>query len=107
MSLTTYTNDFLFKLDLLINIIIYYRPVKTYNTACTFYHRFRFEHPTPDYNYTDAALASLFVACKVEDTLKKSREIICAHHNLKNPDHQTTQDDKVGYFLIHAQYPTS
>ncbi|KAI0387891.1 cyclin-like protein [Hypomontagnella monticulosa] len=70
-------------------------PVKTYNAACTFYHRFRLEHPTPDYNYTDAALASLFVACKVEDTLKKSREILCAHHNLKNPDHQTTQDDKI------------
>ncbi|KAI1775134.1 hypothetical protein F4818DRAFT_62296 [Hypoxylon cercidicola] len=70
-------------------------PVKTYNAACTFYHRFRLEHPTPDYNHTEAALASLFVACKVEDTLKKSREILCAHHNLKNPDHQTTQDDKI------------
>ncbi|KAI1386612.1 uncharacterized protein F4822DRAFT_444953 [Hypoxylon trugodes] len=70
-------------------------PVKTYNTACTFYHRFRLEHPTHDYNYTDAALASLFVACKVEDTLKKSREVLCAHHNLKNPDHPTTQDDKI------------
>ncbi|KAI0109972.1 cyclin-like protein [Daldinia grandis] len=70
-------------------------PVKTYNAACTFYHRFRLEHPTPDYNYTDAALASLFVACKVEDTLKKSREVLCAHHNLKNPDHPTTQDDKI------------
>ncbi|OTB06465.1 hypothetical protein M426DRAFT_20917 [Hypoxylon sp. CI-4A] len=70
-------------------------PVKTFNTACTFYHRFRLEHPTPDYNYTEAALASLFVACKVEDTLKKSREVLCAHHNLKNPDHQTTQDDKI------------
>ncbi|KAI5868348.1 cyclin-like protein [Durotheca rogersii] len=70
-------------------------PVKTYNAACTFYHRFRLDHPTTDYSYTEAALASLFVACKVEDTLKKSREILCAHHNLKNPDHQTTQDDKI------------
>ncbi|KAI2470999.1 hypothetical protein F4781DRAFT_441254 [Annulohypoxylon bovei var. microspora] len=70
-------------------------PVKTYNTACTLYHRFRLDHPTPDYNYTDAALASLFVACKIEDTLKKSREVLCAQHNLKNPDHPTTQDDKI------------
>ncbi|KAL7627775.1 RNA polymerase II C-terminal domain kinase beta subunit [Parahypoxylon ruwenzoriense] len=70
-------------------------PVKTYNAACTFYHRFRLEHPSTDYNYTEAALASLFVACKVEDTLKKSREILCAHHNLKNSDHPTTQDDKI------------
>ncbi|KAI1379472.1 hypothetical protein F4677DRAFT_409312 [Hypoxylon crocopeplum] len=70
-------------------------PVKTYNAACSFYHLFRLEHPSPDYNYTEAALASLFTACKVEDTLKKSREILCAHHNLKNPDHPTTQDDKI------------
>ncbi|KAI1103938.1 cyclin-like protein [Jackrogersella minutella] len=70
-------------------------PVKTYNTACTLYHRFRLEHPTPDYNYTEAALASLFVACKIEDTLKKSREVLCAHHNLKNSDHPTTPDDKI------------
>ncbi|KAI0830989.1 hypothetical protein F5Y06DRAFT_203189 [Hypoxylon sp. FL0890] len=70
-------------------------PVKTYNTACTFYHRFRLEHPAPDYNYTEAAVASLFVACKVEDTLKKSREILCAHHNFKNPDHLVTPDDKM------------
>ncbi|KAI1081792.1 cyclin-like protein [Whalleya microplaca] len=70
-------------------------PVKTYDTACTFYHRFRLKHPGAEYNYNDAALACLFVACKVEDTLKKSREILCANHNIKNPDHQTTQDDKI------------
>ncbi|KAI1395914.1 cyclin-like protein [Hypoxylon fuscum] len=70
-------------------------PVKTYNAACTIYHQFRLEHPTHDYSYTDAALASLFVACKGEDTLKKSKEILCAHHNLKNPDHLTTPDDKI------------
>ncbi|KAI1134408.1 hypothetical protein F5Y05DRAFT_235508 [Hypoxylon sp. FL0543] len=70
-------------------------PVKTYNTACTFYHRFRLEHPALDYNCTEAAVASLFVACKVEDTLKKSREVLCAHHNFKNPDHLVTPDDKM------------
>jgi CTD kinase subunit beta len=31
----------------------------------------------------DAATASLFHACKVADTLKKSKEILCAGHNLK------------------------
>ncbi|KAI0010937.1 cyclin-like protein [Xylariaceae sp. FL0662B] len=70
-------------------------PVKTYDTACTFYHRFRLKHPGAEYNYNDAALACLFVACKVEDTLKKSREILCANHNIKNSDHPTTQDDKI------------
>lgn len=35
------------------------------------------------------------MACKVEDTIKKSKEILCAAYNIKNPDHPTTQDDKV------------
>ena len=30
----------------------------------------------------DAAAAALFAACKVEDTLKKSKEILCAAMNL-------------------------
>lgn len=36
------------------------------------------------------------MACKVEDTIKKSREILCAAYNTKNPTQPTTQDDKVG-----------
>lgn len=36
------------------------------------------------------------MACKVEDTIKKSREILCAAYNIKNPTQPTTQDDKVG-----------
>lgn len=35
------------------------------------------------------------MACKVEDTIKKSKEILCAAYNIKNPEHPTTQDDKV------------
>jgi hypothetical protein len=52
-------------------------------------------HRDAEYNYQDAALASLFVACKVEDTIKKSKEILCAAHNIKYPDHPLAQDDKV------------
>lgn len=40
-------------------------------------------------------MACLFLACKVEDTIKKSKEILCAAYNIKNPEHPTTQDDKV------------
>lgn len=71
------------------------RPVKTFVTASTYYHKFRMCHRDAEYNYQDAALASLFVACKVEDTIKKSREILCAAHNIKYPDHPLAQDDKV------------
>jgi hypothetical protein len=71
------------------------RPVRTFDTAVNYYHRFRLRHREAEYSFQDSALASLFLACKVEDTIKKSKEILCAAYNLKNPDHPTTPDDKV------------
>lgn len=70
-------------------------PIVTYIAACGYYHRFRLEFNPKDYQWSDAALACLFVACKSEDTLKKSRDIVCANHNLKNPDRIVTPDDKM------------
>lgn len=47
-------------------------------------------------NSQEAALAALFTACKIEDTLKKSKEIICASFNLKLPPaDQLSPDDPV------------
>lgn len=71
------------------------RPVRTFDTAAVYFHRFRLRHREAEYNLHDSAMAALFVACKVEDTIKKSKDILCAAHNLKNPDHPTTTDDKV------------
>ncbi|KAL4804844.1 Fructosamine kinase-domain-containing protein [Aspergillus unguis] len=54
-------------------------------------------------NLYDAAAAALFMACKIEDTLKKSREILCAAYNLKlpqsehiSPDNQVLDDPARG-----------
>ncbi|KAF2245640.1 cyclin-like protein [Trematosphaeria pertusa] len=58
-------------------------PVRTFNTAVIYYHKFRLLHAETEYNWADAAAAALFTACKIEDTLKKSREILCAYWNLK------------------------
>ncbi|KAL5335292.1 Fructosamine kinase-domain-containing protein [Aspergillus crustosus] len=44
-------------------------------------------------NLYDAAAASLFIACKIEDTLKKSREILCAAYNLKLPQSEHISSD--------------
>lgn len=45
----------------------------------------------------DAAAAALFTACKVEDTLKKSKDILCAAYNLKvTQAEQVSSDDPVG-----------
>ncbi|KAF7846200.1 hypothetical protein BT93_L4871 [Corymbia citriodora subsp. variegata] len=77
-------------------------PVKTFNTAAVYYHKFRLVHKDTEYIWVvrallevlpcrnkiadgtkDAAAAALFLACKTEDTLKKSREILCAAYNIK------------------------
>jgi len=63
-------------------------PVRTYTTAVIYYHKFRLAHPPgthtgDNYLWNDAAAASLLVACKMEDTLKKSRDILAASFNLK------------------------
>ncbi|KAI9696786.1 MAG: RNA polymerase II C-terminal domain kinase beta subunit [Candelina mexicana] len=69
-------------------------PVRTYNTAVVYYHKFRLVHVDNEYSFIDAAAAALFTACKVEDTLKKSKEILCAAHNLKvAPSEQLSADD--------------
>ncbi len=45
----------------------------------------------------DAAAAALFNACKIEDTLKKSRDVLCAAYNLKLlPAEHLSSDDAVG-----------
>ncbi|KAG5915140.1 hypothetical protein E4U42_000143, partial [Claviceps africana] len=69
-------------------------PVRTFDTACTYFHKFRLNFRDAEYNYQDAALASLFVACKVEDTIKKSRDILVAAYMVKNPDKTVPPEDK-------------
>ncbi|KAI9826017.1 MAG: hypothetical protein M1819_007472, partial [Sarea resinae] len=69
-------------------------PVRTYNTAVVYYHKFRLVHPDVEYNFIDASAAALFTACKIEDTLKKSKEILCAAYNMKlSPSEHLTPDD--------------
>ncbi|RKF53728.1 CTD kinase subunit beta [Golovinomyces cichoracearum] len=74
-----------FKLLCSLPLLISCRPVRTFCTAATYYHRFRLIHKENEYQYQDAAAGALLAACKIEDTLKKSKEIICAAHNLKVP----------------------
>ncbi|KAF2732174.1 C-type cyclin [Polyplosphaeria fusca] len=72
-------------------------PIRTFNTAVVYYHKFRLKHADHEYNWADAAAAALFTACKIEDTLKKSREILCASWNLKLPsnDHISPDDPRL------------
>lgn len=69
-------------------------PIRTFNTAVIYYHKFRLLHADNEYNWADASAAALFTACKIEDTLKKSKEILCANYNLKvGPGEALSSDD--------------
>jgi CTD kinase subunit beta len=68
-------------------------PIRTFATAVSYYHRFRLKHADNEYNWADASAAALFTACKIEDTLKKSREILCASWNLKLPSSEHISPD--------------
>ncbi|OJJ72977.1 hypothetical protein ASPBRDRAFT_123456 [Aspergillus brasiliensis CBS 101740] len=81
---------------------VLYLPIRTFNTAVVYYHKFRLVHPDNEYNYMDAAAAALFTACKIEDTLKRSREIVCAAYNLKLPPQEHMAPDNP-VFEAHAR----
>ncbi|RYP63058.1 hypothetical protein DL769_007084 [Monosporascus sp. CRB-8-3] len=70
-------------------------PVKTYVAATVFYHRFRLKHLGTQHHWRDGAIACLFLACKAEDTQKKSREILCANYNMSHSDKKTPDDKRL------------
>lgn len=58
-------------------------------------------HKDSEYQYPDAAAAALLCACKIEDTLKKSKEILCAAHNIKvSASEHLSYDDAVSLQFI-------
>jgi CTD kinase subunit beta len=78
-------------------------PIRTFNTAVIYYHKFRLLHSDNEYNWADASAAALFTACKIEDTLKKSREILCANWNMKvGPGESLSSDDPVRSSVTNA-----
>ncbi|KAI5806934.1 cyclin-like protein [Geopyxis carbonaria] len=70
-------------------------PLRTMTTAMVLYHRLLVFNNIlqADHNWTEAAAAALFVACKIEDTLKKSREILAASYNARHPKNEPIGPD--------------
>ena len=70
-------------------------PVRTVATAMILYHRLLLFNKTPflQENHTEPSIAALFVACKIEDTLKKSREILAVSYNLRHPNAEPINPD--------------
>ena len=83
-----------------------------------YYHKFRLVHSDTEYSYMvripncfwrasltfsqDAAAAALFSACKIEDTLKKSRDILCAAYNLKLPPQEHLSPDDTALYPLNG-----
>lgn len=62
-------------------------PVRTMGTAMVLFHRFHLFYPMADhFVFSDTAAACLFVACKMEDTQKKLREILLASYQVRHPN---------------------
>ncbi|BGP38181.1 RNA polymerase II C-terminal domain kinase beta subunit [Rhodotorula kratochvilovae] len=59
-------------------------PRRTIATAQKLFHRFHLHFPLTDFAYQDVSLATLLVASKLEDTLKKLREIQIAAWQVTN-----------------------
>ncbi|GAA6060972.1 hypothetical protein JCM10212_006554 [Sporobolomyces blumeae] len=59
-------------------------PRRTIATAQTLYLRFHLHFPLRDFNYQDVSLSALLVASKLEDTLKKLRDIQIAGWQIAN-----------------------
>ncbi|TNY17144.1 hypothetical protein DMC30DRAFT_406654 [Rhodotorula diobovata] len=59
-------------------------PRRTIATAQKLYHRFHLHFPITDFAYQDVSLSALLVASKLEDTLKKLREIQIAAWQVSN-----------------------
>lgn len=61
-------------------------PVRTSGMAMVLYHRFHLFYPISDFIYNDVAVACLLVASKLQDTLKKLREILLAAYQVRHPN---------------------
>ncbi|KAI9592598.1 cyclin-like protein [Syncephalis fuscata] len=63
-------------------------PLTTTSTAMMLYHRFYAVHSLSAYSPQDASVACIFVACKVEETLKRLRDILAIALQLQRKDNQ-------------------
>lgn len=61
-------------------------PQRTIATAQQIYQRFHLFYPPSEFSLREIALASLFVAAKLNDTHKKPRDILLASYALRFPD---------------------
>ncbi|KAI8982032.1 cyclin-like protein [Mycotypha africana] len=70
-------------------------PQKTISTAQTLYHRFYLYYSVKDYPPQDISVTCIFVASKIEENIKKLKDIIVAVHSVKHPDWKELDPEQV------------
>ncbi|KAG2227927.1 hypothetical protein INT45_011950 [Circinella minor] len=60
-------------------------PQATISTAQALYHRFYLYYPIRDYPPQDVSVTCIFVASKIEETIKKLKDIYVAAHSVRHP----------------------
>ncbi|KAF2668536.1 hypothetical protein BT63DRAFT_456179 [Microthyrium microscopicum] len=70
-------------------------PLKTMNTACMLFHRFRLQYSLDAYHVADVVSLALYLASKLEDTAKRPNQIVAAAYNVNVPvaDQRSPEDD--------------
>ncbi|KAI8646307.1 cyclin-like protein [Parasitella parasitica] len=70
-------------------------PQKTISTSQALYHRFYLYYSIRDYAPQDISVTCIFVASKIEETLKKLKDIIVAVHSVKYPDKKELDPEQI------------
>ncbi|TRM64209.1 cyclin-like protein [Schizophyllum amplum] len=81
-------------------------PRKTIAMAQLLYHRFHLFFPLKDFIYTDVALAALFVSTKMQDTLKKPRDLLAVSYAVRFPELAAKTKHPTGEIDIDTMDPT-
>ncbi|KAI8373086.1 cyclin-like protein [Radiomyces spectabilis] len=70
-------------------------PQTTISTSQALYHRFYLYYSIRDYSPQDISVTCLFVASKIEETIKKLKDIFVAVHSVKYPDSKELDPENV------------
>ncbi|CAO3668758.1 unnamed protein product [Rhizopus stolonifer] len=70
-------------------------PQKTISTSQALYHRFYLYYSIKEYSPQDISIACLFVASKIEETIKKLKDIFVAVHSVKHPESKELDPEQI------------
>ena len=82
-------------------------PQRTAATAQCLYHRVHLFYAPADFAWHEVALACLFAAAKLNDTLKKLHEFILAAYALQHPELVPAPEHHQGDWIAQGQVPES